>query len=154
MIIYNYLMNEREVNTMRLTYREGIKDAQYIIERAVEELNNRTWTEALEKYYRGALVQTFYNCREQGFSLSFLKNWEIKDIEIKPIQFYVSHGRSTDAIMIVVDNQPYDAQALFTEEAYKSRRVLFNTVDEAVEFIVEKMYKETMKYEEALALPF
>lgn len=139
---------------MRLMYREGIKDAQYIIERAVEELNNKTWTEALEKYYRRALVQTFYNCREQGFSLSFLKNWDIKDIEVKPIQFYVSHGRSTDAIMIVVDNQPYDAGALFTDEAYKSRRVLFNTVDEAVEFIVDKMYKETMKYEEALALPF
>lgn len=147
-------MKEREENTMRLTYREGIKDAQYIIERAVEELNNRTWTEALEKYYRDALVQTFYNCREQGFSLSFLANYEIKDIKIKPIQFYVSHGRSTDAIMIVVDYQPYDAQALFTEEAYESRRVLFNTVDEAVEFIVEKMYKETMKHEEAIALPF
>lgn len=139
---------------MRLRYMEGIKDAQYIIERAVEELNNRTWTEALEKYYRGALVQTFYNCREQGFSLSFLKNYNIKDTVIDPIQFYVSHGRSTDAIMIVVDNQMYDAGALFTDEAYKSRRVLFNTVDEAVDFIVDKMYNETMKYEEALALPF
>ena len=139
---------------MRLTYREGIKDAQYIIERVVEELNNKTWTEALEKYYRSAMVQTFYNCREQGFSLSFLKNWDIKDIKIKPIQFYVSHGRNTDAIMVVVDNQPYSAQALFTEEAYESRRVLFETVGEAVEFIVDKMYKETMKYEEALALPF
>ena len=141
-------------NTMRLTYREGIKDAQYIIERAVEELNNKTWTEALEKYYRSAMVQTFYNCREQGFSLSFLRNWDIKDIKIEPIQFYVSHGRSTDAIMVVVDYQPYSAQALFTEKAYESRRVLFETVGEAVEFIVDKMYKETMKYEEALALPF
>jgi len=139
---------------MRLTYREGIKDAQYIIERAVEELNNKTWTEALEKYYRGALVQTFYNCREQGFSLSFLSNYEIKDIEIEPIQFYVSHGRSTDAIMIVYDNRRFDAGALFTEEAYESNRVLFETVDRAVDFIVDKMYKETMKYEEALALPF
>lgn len=139
---------------MRLRYMEGIKDAQYIVERAVEELNNRTWTEALEKYYSDALVQTFYNCREQGFSLSFLSNWDIEDIGIKPIQFYVSHGRSTDAIMIVVDNQPYDAGALFTEEAYESRRVLFNTVDESVDFIVDKMYKETMKYEEATALPF
>lgn len=139
---------------MRLTYKEGIKDAQYIIERAVEELNNKTWTEALEKYYRGALIQTFYNCREQGFSLSFLRNYDIKDIEIEPIQFYVSHGRSTDAIMIVVDNQPYDAGALFTDEAYRSRRLLFETVDKAVEFIVDRMYKETMEYEEALALPF
>ena len=139
---------------MRLTYREGIKDAQYIIERAVEELNNKTWTEALEKYYRGALVQTFYNCREQGFSLSFLKNYNIKDIEIAPIQFYVSHGRSTDAIMIVVDNQSYNAGALFTEEAYESRRVLFDSVDKAVDFIVDKMYKEIMECEEALALPF
>ena len=139
---------------MRLTYREGIKDAQYIIERAVEELNNKTWTEALEKYYRGALVQTFYNCREQGFSLSFLKNWDIKEVEVKPIQFYVCHGRSSDAIMIVVDNQPYDAQALFTDEAYESRRVLFESVDKAVEYIVERMYRETMKYEEAHALPF
>lgn len=139
---------------MRLTYREGIKDAQYIIERAVEELNNRTWTEALEKYYRSALVQTFYNCREQGFSLSFLANYDIKDIKIAPIQFYVSHGRSTDAIMIVVDNQRFDAGALFTDEAYESRRVLFNTVDEAVEFIVDKMYEKTMECEEAIALPF
>lgn len=139
---------------MRLTYREGIKDAQYIIERAVEELNNRTWTEALEKYYRRALVQTFYNCREQGFSLSFLKNYEIKDIKIAPIQFYVSHGRSTDAIMIVYDNQTYDARALFTEEAYESNRLYFDSVDKAVDFIVDKMYKETMKHEEALALPF
>lgn len=139
---------------MRLTYREGIKDAQYIIERAVEELNNKTWTEALEKYYHCALVQTFYNCREQGFSLSFLKNWDIKDIEIEPIQFYVSHGRNTDTIMIVFDYQAYDAQALFTEEAYESRRLYFDSVDRAVDFIVDKMYKETMKYEEALALPF
>jgi len=139
---------------MRLTYREGIKDAQYIIERAVGELNNKTWTEALEKYYRGAFVQTFYNCREQGFSLSLLKNWDIKDIEINPIQFYVSHGRNTDAIMIVVDYQPYVAGALFTKEAYESRRVLFESVDKAVDFIVDRMYKETMKYEEALALPF
>ena len=139
---------------MRLTYMEGIKDAQYIIERAVEELNNKTWTEALEKYYRGALVQTFYNCREQGFSLSFLKNYDIKDIEINPIQFYVSHGRSTDAIMIVFDYQSYNAGALFTEEAYESRRLYFDSVDKAVDFIVDKMYKETMKYEEALALPF
>lgn len=139
---------------MRLTYMEGIKDAQYIIERAVEELNNKTWTEALEKYYRGALVQTFYNCREQGFSLSFLRNYDTKDIEIKPIQFYVSHGRSTDAIMIVVDYQPYDAQELFTDEAYESRHFVFDSVDEAVDFIVDKMYKETMECEEALALPF
>jgi hypothetical protein len=140
---------------MRLTYREGIKDAQYIIERAVEELNNKAWTEALEKYYRGAMVQTFYNCREQGFSLSLLKNWDIKDIEVEPIQFYVSHGRSTDAIMIVFDNQQsYSAGALFTDEAYESRRVLFESVDKAVDFIVDKMYEETMKCEEALALPF
>lgn len=139
---------------MRLTYREGIKDAQYIIERAVEELNNKTWTEALEKYYRRALVQTFYNCREQGFSLSFLKNYEIKDIKIDSIQFYVSHGRSTDAIMIVYDYQPYDAQELFTEEAYESNRLYFDSVDKAVDFIVDKMYKETMKHGEDLALPF
>jgi hypothetical protein len=133
---------------------DGIKDAQYIIERAVEELNHKTWTEALEKYYRGAMVQTFYNCREQGFSLSFLRNYNIKDIEIEPIQFYVSHGRSTDAIMIVYDNQPYDAGALFTDEAYDNRRFIFVTVNKAVEFIVDKMYEKTMKYEEALALPF
>lgn len=141
---------------MRLRYMEGIKDAQYIIERAVEELNNRTWTEALEKYYRGALVQTFYNCREQGFSLSFLRryNYEIEGVKVEPIQFYVSHGRSTDAIMIVVDNQPNDAGALFTEEAYESNRLVFETVERAVDFIVDKMYNETMKYEEALALPF
>jgi hypothetical protein len=56
--------------------------------------------------------------------------------------------------MIVVDHQPYNAGALFIEEAYESRRVLFESVDKAVDFIVDKMYKETMKCEEALALPF
>jgi hypothetical protein len=56
--------------------------------------------------------------------------------------------------MIVYDHQPYDAGALFTDEAYESRRVLFESVDKAVDFIVDKMYEETMKCEEALALPF
>lgn len=81
-------------------------------------------------------VDTFYNCREQGFRLWVRDNDDYSDI----ISIWVYANRNSDKPTITWTTQ-FVSSDMFDEDSWANRTESFNTCDEAVTRI-EELIKE------------
>ena len=82
-----------------------------------------------------ASVETFYNCREQGYVLEVHSD---KDFN-KSICIWICAQRNSDAPMIVWEETyiPKENANMFTEDSYYNRNECFESIDEAVKRTIE-----------------
>lgn len=75
-------------------------------------------------------VEPFYNCREQGYKLTFLKDFEAQ----KTIWVY-AHRNSDRPTITWKDG--YSMDNMFNEESWAERTISFDNIEDAVNKIEE-----------------
>ena len=109
----------------------GINYANYIL----DALSNYYADE--EKMY--IHVETFYNCREQGYVLTFRNNDDFS----KAVNIWVYGQRNSDEPTISWGKEK-EFDNMFTEETYRNQTMTFDTIEKAINEIKEivKNYME------------
>ena len=94
---------------------QGIK----VAERVFSILDDNLTFENEDGNKFGAYLQTFNNCREQGFYLTVSDDdFDNKDRVKESLYIYVCEARSSDEIMIVVQTDYPGDKGMFSEKAY------------------------------------
>lgn len=90
-------------------------------------------------------LETFCNCREQGFMLVATG----KDKNNKWVNKYIwaHEARSSDSIVVVIDDKR-TVENMFSEEAYENRRRFSRNPYEAAEYLAEYLRNIFEKPEE------
>ena len=106
---------------MNITKNRGIKYAQYVLENVSDYYTDNNDIRMS--------VETFYNCREQGYVLEVRSE---KDYS-KNICIWVYAQRNSDEPTITWEDAmiPTENANMFTEESYEERTKTFSSVDEA-----------------------
>lgn len=95
----------------------GIK----VAERVFSILDNKLEFENENGNKLFAYLQTFNNCREQGYYLTVSDYNFGKDNRVKDnLYIYVCEARSSDDIMVVVQTEYPGDKGMFSEKAYNS----------------------------------
>ena len=118
---------------MTILKNRGINYANYIL----DELSNYYADE--EKMY--IHVETFYNCREQGYVLTFRHNDDLS----KEINIWVYGQRNSDEPTISWGKDK-EFNNMFTEETYRNRTRTFDTIEKAINQIID-LVKDYMEVE-------
>ena len=110
---------------------KGIIMAEYIL----QMVNNRVCDSV------DGFVDTFNNCREQGYIIYIHKN-------MKVLSIYVYANRHTDMPSITWEVDELMGDKIYSEDAYYNRTKCFETPDDTVEGIIELIKKEcNLNYE-------
>lgn len=106
--------------------------------------------ESSENYVKiSGYLQTFNNCREQGFYLTVMSDdYDNPNMTKKHLYIWACECRNSDAIMVVASNK-YPHNGMFDEETYNNRNYFnYNQYYEASEYIVNLVknhFKEEFK---------
>ena len=111
---------------MTILKNRGITYANY----ALDMLSNYYADE--ERLY--IHVETFYNCREQGYVLSFRHNEDFG----KQLNIWVYGQRNSDKPTISW-GEDINHDNMFTEETYRNRTTIYDNVEKAVEGVVRRV---------------
>lgn len=104
----------------------GLIQADYIVENVIFKIGNRF----------GGFVDAFNNCREQGYVLCVYAINEMGIMSLRNcLSIYIYNNRHSDNPSITWDYE--FAQKLYSEDAYYNRTLVFDTVDGAVDKIIE-----------------
>lgn len=101
----------------------GLIQANYIVDGVIFRLGEQF----------DGFVDAFNNCREQGYVMCIYKN---KNASFKNcLSIYIYNNRHTDEPSVSWDYEI--CEKLYSEDAYYNRTVSFNTVDGAIEKVIE-----------------
>ena len=105
----------------------GLIQANYIVDGVIFRLGEQ---------FEG-FVDAFNNCREQGYVMCIYKHKNEKGISSfrDCLSIYVYNNRHTDNPSVSWDYEFH--KKLYSEDAYYNRTVSFDTVDGAIEKIIE-----------------
>lgn len=108
---------------MQITKQKGIIISEYII-----DMMNCYLSDDSDLY---ASIETFYNCREQGYVLEV---HSLKDYD-KSICIWICAQRNSDDPMIVWEETriPQENANMFTEDSYYNRNECFTDIKDATE---------------------
>ena len=121
-----------------IKFHRGLVMAEYIVNNAID------WVEYFNDNNNADLtgvVEAFNNCREQGYILRIYPDKDFTNEE-KRITFYVYNHRNTDLPTVSWDK--VYAGAIYSEEAFYSRRTQFDTCEQAVTYIRDTIEKECL----------
>ncbi len=112
---------------MNILKNKGLKYGDYLLESL-----SYWYADDEDKYI---MVETFYNCREQGYVLEVQSN---KDYN-KAICIWVCAQRNSDDPMIVWEETqlPKEVANMFSEDSYYNRTECFNNIDQAFHRVVK-----------------
>jgi len=117
---------------MNITRNRGMKYGDYIIETVNYYFSDEDSIHAS--------VETFYNCREQGYVLEVHHNENYN----KSICIWICAQRNSDDPMVVWEETtiPKGNANMFTEESYYNRCKCFESIEAASMYVVYDIIKK------------
>lgn len=111
---------------MTILKNKGIAYANYVL----DMLSNYYADE--DSFY--IHVETFYNCREQGYVLTFRHNEDFS----KELNIWVYGQRNSDEPTISW-GKDIKHDNMFTEETYRNRTTTFDSIEKAVNSVINRV---------------
>ena len=134
------IANGKKGKVMSFTKIRTIKVSERVFDLVCEELD------LLASDYGAKIsgyLQTFNNCREQGFYLTISSN----TFDSKDMYVWVFENRTSDEIVVVISHTYPSNNGLFDDEAYEERQYFkFNELQESADYIL-KAIKEHFRHE-------
>lgn len=102
-----------------------------LVDEQIEMMNEDDWN-------LGGYLETFYNCREQGYCAHI---YDKDDFSRDNLYIFAFEARSSDAIVVIISTV-YPAGGMFNDDDYNNRKLFgCNCYSDAAEYIIKNIKK-------------
>lgn len=125
-----------------INYIDSIKVSKRIFDMVIDEIDDKEYC----GYEIKGSLNTFNNCREQGYYANIYGN---KENDYQSLYIWVHENRNSDEIVVRWQTDYPEDKGMFNEDTYKNRSKYFsyNEEHQVVDFIMDLIMKH-LKYKE------